>query len=305
MAGQAIVALVVLSAGRDAAAQAAGEALPVCIAGQDTPRLLRIRDGAVEQCLEFDTVTCYATNLLSGRVSHLPAPPPSNDTLPRFAPNGDEPKVTIGDNTVDVCRPNSVDCKRLTASGEVDPGLGLSAAVNLDGSKAVLSYLDGGTVVETFDVASSKPLGRFAGRSAHSACVNAEFVGDALLVREQECGGATKLTWLATPAGKRIAEVGGKKGMPVAYQPAHLQGELWAFASASGDAVVVQNVATGKVERRIALGRAPKGTTQDTASLVGDGHTLAVVYQGARQGDVAVIDVATWKVTKHRADRCK
>jgi hypothetical protein len=309
LAGHAIIAWMIVGAttGRDAAAQeAAGAAAPVCIAGQDTPRLLRLRGGAVEQCLELDPVTCYATNLRSGRLSRLPGQPPSNDPLPRFAPDGDEPKLTIGDDTVEVCRANGSACKTLKARGEVDPGLGLGAAANPAGTKAVLSYLDGGTVVETFDVASGKPLGRFTGRSAHSACVNAEFVGATLLVREQECGGATKLTWLATPAGKRIAEVGGKKGMTVAYQPAHLEGERWAFASAAGDTVVVQDVATGKVERRLALGRGPTGAGKDaTVSLIGDGHTLVVVHQGARQGELAVIDVGTWKVTKHRAARCK
>ncbi len=65
--------------------------------------------------------------------------------------------------------------------------------------------------------------------------------------------------------------------------------------------VLLQDVATGNVDHRIATGFAAE---DNRPTLVGDPARLAIVFGGVRWGDLAVVDLATGEVTTHAAKRC-
>lgn len=278
-----------------AQADAAPRGAAAC-ASDEPAFLLRLRGDALERCeAEGEEVRCSSTALGGGARSPLPTPSPPPEDRPRLAPAPGAPVLTVGEDSVEICAPGGGACKTVRASGEVDPGLGLDVAVSERGDLVALAYLESRSVVEVFDVASGKQHARFFGRSRDAFCIFTEFAGAALIVAEAECGSPPSLTWLATPEGKRLADLGGKRGFGFASSPVHLRGDDWAFASARGDLVVVQDVVTGKVRRRVSLGRAKKGAT---ATLLGDAHRLVVAYGGTREGELAVLDLPKLKVRK-------
>lgn len=276
-----------------------------CLPGAGPSRLLRLQGDALQQCLDDDEnddlVRCFATDLRSGKLSQLPTPPFVRP-LPRVArAAGLAPAIQITEkaDSADFCR--GKDCKTLHASDEVDPGLGINAAADEAGELAALAYLSEETTVEIFDLATGKRLSRLRGRKPQALCIFAELIAGTVLVRETECGSdGVAASWLASSAtGKRLATAGGAAAFATSIDPAHLSGDDWAFPAAAGEAVVIQDVKTGKLKKRIAL-----GARSTPATPVSDGKRLVLAYEGARRGDLAVIDLATYKVRKLAGTRC-
>lgn len=278
----------------------------VCLAGDDHPRWVAVRQGKVELCLETsgpERARCYAVALESGTLSPLPlALPGPDESLPNLRPKAGRPKLAVGENSVEVVREGRV--KILQVAGEVDPGLGLTASVNSAGTRVAVAYLDSTTRIEVFDAARGLRMGAFAGRFAGLDCAWAEPIGDGVLVVERECGADTGRGYLTTLGGQLIAELGGKKRIAPAQDPVYVDGNRWAFTSARGDEVVVQDVVTGKVSKRLALGKGKGKGPAAPVVAAAEGSTLVVVYGGARLGELAVVDLARLRVRKLRAPRC-
>ena len=127
------------------------------------------------------------------------------------------------------------------------------------------------------------------------------FAGDTLDISNVECGATTGKEWLATKLGKRIAAIGGASPIMTGSPPVHVTDNTWAFTPDGGDVVILQDVVTGKVVKRISVGKADPDSP---ATLVGDSTHIVLIYGGTRAGDLAVIDVATGKVTQFPAKRC-
>lgn len=281
-----------------ASAQAAPPA--TCIAADAEPVLITVEGDRLRQCAsDGASLHCFATDLATGAWSAAPAP--AGDDRPRIVPPPGAPKVAISDQFATVCHADGSACKKLTPGAEVDPGLGLSAAANAAGSLAALGYYADDVWVETFDLATGKRIGRVKAGSKKSKCVTVDLLGDALVVVEAVCGGSTTAAWLGTRAGKKIAPIGGAQPIDPSGHAVPLGGTRWAFSSASGDAVVVQDVKTGKVARRITVGKAVDSAS---AALVGDARRLVLVFGGSRAGDVTVVDPATGKITSYPGKRC-
>ena len=77
------------------------------------------------------------------------------------------------------------------------------------------------------------------------------------------------------------------------------QKQQWLAPAARGEAAVIQDVRTGKIKKRIAL-----GARSTPATPLSDGKRLVLAYEGKRLGDLAVVDLATYKVTKLAGTRC-
>jgi hypothetical protein len=281
---------------------------PACLPPDATPRLVGLVGRSVELCVEIDhpdRVRCFSFDLGTSALTHAAAPP-LGDTLPRRRPARDV-WVSVDGNAVSVCRklgtpsqPASTTKCAAISPGEIDPGVGISATVDAAGKRVALSYLTDASRVAIYDATTGKLLSSFAGRAKALDCVYTRLLGDTALVVERECGGAAKLSWLATLSGKRVADAGGAKRFEVADDPVFVKGTTWALASARGDALVFQDVATGKVQKKLRLGRPA------SAPVVSVGHasTIAIVYAGDRLGDVLEVDPTTRRVTPHRAPVC-
>jgi hypothetical protein len=159
----------------------------------------------------------------------------------------------------------------------------------------------GAFAIETWDLQTHQRLGRFpAGTTAQRPCARVAMLDDRVVVDPGACEDVAWLSdqaYLATPQGKRIAALGGARPVATVRRlPIAVGGHRWAFVAARGDTVVVQNVATGAVERTIAT------HAQVEPGMViagGDDHGHVVLRFGgttALAGGTVVVDANTGDV---------
>lgn len=241
----------------------------------------------------FDGQACYAADLASGG---LKSSGPAGKDLPLLAPEPDEPQLKDPDS-ITVCKHDGSACKKLVPKHDVDPGIGITSAVNAAGTLGAIFVQGGTSYVEVFDVASTKHVATFTVPN-RGMCGFLDFAGDTLDVTAVDCGDGSKGNEaLYTKRGKRLAQLPFMTG----GAPAHVTDNVWAFAPDDGSVIVLQDVVTGRLVKRISVG---KGDPNSFATVVGDSAHIVVVYGGARAGDIAVVDVATGKVTQFPAKRC-
>lgn len=289
----AIVALLLLGT-----SVAVAETKAACIDKDSELKGISISDGKLSLCA-FGSAsdgsmkqTCFAIDVANGKWTSAS---PSVASDPPVVVRASSPKVTVGDADATICASDGKSCKKLVASGEVDPGLGLTAAADEALALGVLSYVDGTPQVETFDLASGRRISKFRAGTRKLLCVSVDVLGETLVVDEAECGTDKHRTWLATKKGKKVASVGGSKAVAPSSQ-LQLGNNLAAF-STQGE-VVIQNLKTGKVTKRISLGKGHQGDT----AIVGNDTQLVVVWGG---GDIATVDVASGQVSSFAAPLCR
>jgi len=257
-----------------------------CITSFRSAEGVEVRGGAVSFCDDETPKKqkCFAIDLATGKVTSAKRPEPtSTSSGPTLEINGKKAKACAAGR-----------CKTLKPRARVDEGLGMHG--NVRGNLVVLVNLG---EVETFALKTGKRIGGFT--AGNGDCTTVTLVADdVLLVQNRFCGDDEKGThYFATPKGKRIAVVGGTKPIEVGA-PAELGAQV-AFVSMKSDEVVVHDVKTGAVARRIPLGNADEAWP----AIEGDDKRLVVVFGGARAGDLAVVELATEKVTTHAAKRCE
>jgi len=245
----------------------------------------------------FDGAACYAAELATGRLTTGPA---AGTDLPLLAEGPDSPKLSDDGGGITVCHRDR-SCHNLVPTGQIDPGIGFVSAVNSTGTLAAIGVQGSDLQVEVFDVATGKHVSTFKLPPSRWMCLVVAFAGDTLDISNVECGATTGKEWLATKLGKRIAAIGGASPIMTGSPPVHVTDNTWAFTPDGGDVVILQDVVTGKVVKRISVGKADPDSP---ATLVGDSTHIVLIYGGTRAGDLAVIDVATGKVTQFPAKRC-
>jgi len=266
-----------------------------CVDGGDRAENAAVSTTAATFC--FDKGSCYSADLATG---HITVGKPAPSELPVLAEAPDAPKLTDGESDITVCRHDGTQCKKLATKHEIDPGIGFVSAVNASGTLAAIGVQGEPFFVDVFDVASGKRT-TFKLPSGGGLCGTLAFAGDTLDASRSECGTNTGKEWLASKSGKVLARIGGASPIMTGGPPVHVTDDVWAFAPDTGSVVVLQDVVTGKVMKRVAIGKADPNSL---ATLVGNSTHLVLVYGGARAGDLAVIDVATGKVTSFPANRC-
>lgn len=276
------------------------DAPPLCFRTESLPNDLLLHDNELEFCVAgesgfSDVIDCFAIDLTTAQIRRAPAEGAQRDDATPW-------KLDVEDDGVKICRRSGGDCKKLRATKEIDPGLGLWAELSEDGQRVALSYSGSSPTVEVFHVATGKKLMEAHGTLKNAMCILGTFAGDVVLIEERDCAEAVSALWLAGPDGKRLASAGGSKAFATNFAPAHISGDDWAFASAKGDAIAIQDVKTGKVKRKISLG----WKTARPPVLIADAkpHRLVAAYGDKQLGRVAVIDLATYKVKKLSARRC-
>lgn len=269
------------------ASQASADPAP-CLPGGSSITRAELIDGRVEFCDDDeDKPTCLSVDLTTGAASKR---------RPGASLGMAKATIEIVGKTAKVCQPGGKPCKKLKPKARIDEGLGMTAEVNDAGTLAVLLNLE---QVETFDAKTGKRIAQF--KSGTASCATVSFLGvDTLYVWSEDCGGGDGTSWLATKKGKRIAIVGGDKPIE-AMPPVLLEGTRAAFVSERGDVLVVQDVKSGAVTKRIALGAAVEETRP---TVLGGPARAVIIYGDKRAGDVAVVDLATDKVTTHPGKRC-
>jgi len=271
---RAALALVIVAAGTARA--------DTCIPDFRAAERLQLDAHAVRFCDDKvgDKRQCFAVDLATGKLASAHA---STDAT------GGETTLTLAKKTAKVCVVGG-SCKTLVPKARIDPGLQMHGVAR--GERAVLMNM---AEVETFDAKTGARLARFT--AGKGDCTNVTILApDLLLVNNANCGsddGGT--SFFATAKGKQIAAV------PIPAASAHATGTTVAFVSAGGDEVVVMDGPTGKIAKRVAIG---KPASDVFPSVVSDANRLVVVYGRDRAGDVVVVDLATDKARTFAAKRC-
>lgn len=271
-----------------------------CAALSGNPLLMAIDEQKLSSCFEIpdDKLVCFATELATGKMS--PTVPPSRLSRTPLASPPPRAQLKNADfgKQPQLCRPDGTGCKTLALTHDIDPNSGLVAAHN---AALTIAALSTPAWIDTFDLQTGKRIASFRTGPKKSSCNTLDFAGDTLVIGEpSDCAQPTRTAWLATRTGKKIAAVGGDAPLTLG-SIAHVTGNTYAFAALTGDTIVLQDVITGKVTRRISVGT---GVADAPAFLIASATTLALVYGGTRASDVAIIDVATGKVAKYPGRRC-
>jgi len=222
--------------------------------------------------------------------------------------------VQPGAKRVDICRSATpADCKHLKPSAALD---GIS--INTRGTLAALVVgAAGAESIETWDLATGTRLSKFAaGTTAVKPCATAQLLDDTLLLAATGCATSATSAGVAIPdlgdpgarlvttTGKAIAAVGGTGFDAIIATPISLGGPRWAFAARTGDVVVIQDVVTGAIAKRVPAG-APVAT--DTVSVASDGtDQLVLAYGGSgpRAGSITSVDLGTGTLASFALPAC-
>jgi hypothetical protein len=275
-----------------------------CVPPGSDPVMLAMAGGKVSYCFAIDNAkaSCFTTEVATANTAASPSPAPPGQAWPTLAPSPRKLrfKHADGGKRPQLCHGDGSHCVTLAMTHEIDQGMGLIAAENAALTVAALATLEW---IDTFDVKTGKRLASFSTGPKHSSCNWLDFAGDTLVVRERaDCAQTSSTAWLATRTGVKIAEVGGSSPITLgAIAIARATGDSYAFVTEAGDALIYQDVKTGKVNKRITIGPVAADTS---VALLGDDSSLALVFGGARAGDVAIIDLATDKISTSPGKRC-
>lgn len=270
------------------------------IGGMD-PEISRLNGGAVEVCgLMGEARRCVVTDLASNARSVLEVEELDVDRMPSYPAGFDDDIIRDEKRpVVKVCLSAEQGCK------DLDAGQILTARFDATRSQVVMTTWDGGRKARVYDTATLELKHTIdIAEGEVPDCTFARFVGANLVVSTGPCnGGGT--SWLVEPAtGKKVADIGGetplfiKDGQFVAVPQA---GEnAWAFRSADGDHVVMQDVVTGAVLGRLDLKEAVGDTTpkHDGAWVLNHESGLVLVESRPVPDSIYVVDPKTMVVGK-------
>lgn len=292
---------------------------PACIHPPEEDAAITHASGTVarvQYCIGTADDQCFALDLVSGKLSHLAAPPASAAQPNHVETTNPDLKVCTGDS-----------CKSLTP--QVWPGAApLHAATN--GTFAVVMLGDaehGQGYAEVWDVAKTKKAATIRYARGDWKCGEVQMLGDTVYIGASTCTSPSGRAALYTTKGRKIANVGPKDFGTYGNAVVQVEGTTWAFLSESGNRIALQDVAKGKVLKVIELAdlwrksdepppppppkgskEAPKdlplGNPGESALVQVSPEKLAVIAGSPMNGSVAVIDVNSGDVHVTRAPLC-
>ena len=239
----------------DAAVEAPKDCVPFAVSeviGGLDPELSRLEGGAVEVCgLMGEARRCVVTELTTNARSVLEVEELDVKRMPGFPAGFDDDIIRDEKRpVVKVCLSAEQGCK------DLDAGQILTARFDATRSQVVLTTWDGGRKARVYDTATLELKHTIDIADGEVPdCTFARFVGANLVVSTGPCtGGGT--SWLVEPAtGKKVADVGGEAPIFIKdrqFAAVPQAGEnAWAFRSADGETVVMQDVVTGAVLGRL------------------------------------------------------
>jgi len=293
----------------DVAAEEDEPAAPDCVPnavaaviGSLEPELARIEGESVELCgLIDDGRSCVALNLESGLRTTLAVDENDVKRIPEY-PSGFDDGIIRDEKRplVKVCLSAETGCKDLHA-GQV-----LAARFDATRSQVVItSWDDGMRKAKIYDPATLELKHAFdISPGDLPDCTFASFVGQNLLISTGPCtGGGT--SWLLDPAtGAKVADVGGDSPLFIRdgeFAAVPQAGEnIFAFRSADGDTVVLQDVTTGVVSARLDLEEAVGDSTpkHDGAWVLAHERGIVLVESRPLPDSIYLVDSKTLGVLK-------
>ncbi|MCA9515434.1 MAG: hypothetical protein KC635_10855 [Myxococcales bacterium] len=269
-------------------------------------------EGNYSRCFRFD----LATSALAARpVPKVAEPADAQDAPPTV--DGEGWRYDRGAQAVFLCSAPGECKKKLDLGSKKLAPLEYGTADTSASGKLVLvnaAERDAGenVWVIVFDRATGKRVAKKKVSFDSYICGGARFVGETVLVGLDVCAGPGGAAWLAKPTTlAKLAELGGKDDAFNTYAPlgVPIGDGLWAFRSSGLGSVVVQDVTTGKVVRKVDLSELfPLIPDYDPPArdLPPDGGffgqlpsgELVAVPDGTGFGHVAVLDAKATRVVR-------
>jgi WD40 repeat protein len=159
-------------------------------------------------------------------------------------------------------------------------------------------------IAVVYDVARGRRLGRVDLGEPH---VDLGFIDDTLLVTSTPCAGPCSSSALVDPrTGKRLAMVGGSEPINTSELDfARVSGDVYAFNDHDSNAIVYQDVRSGRVVSRFDHAGSPcQDVDCGRIVMVHTGGRLAVIQAGGATGDLTLYDPSGRHVSSYRMPVC-
>ena len=305
----------------DAAPAAAADAAPAAepapadcvpneiatVIGAVDPELARIEGKTVELCgLVEEARMCVSLDLETGIRKTIAVDDNDVKRIPAY-PTGFDDGI-IRDETrpvIKLCLSAETGCKDLHA-GQI-----LSARFDATRSQVVLTAWDDGMrKAKIYDTASLEQKSSFdISPGELPDCTFADFVGKNLIISTGACTGGGTSWILDVATGNKVADVGADAPFFIKddqFAAVPQAGEnVFAFRSADGTTVVLQDVVTGAVSARLNLEEAVGDTTPKHDGAWVLTHELGLVLVESRPvpDSIYLVDAKTLAVIKAMAPR--
>ncbi len=256
----------------------------------------------VRYCVGTIDTECFALALDTGRYTRSEPPRPRSTAGAQVVTTSPELKVCMSGN-----------CTALTPN--ILPGsAAIRGATNADGTLAVFLLGDaprGKGYGEIWDVSKTRRAGTFRYARGEFKCGDVAMLDDTIYVSASQCGAPAARATLFSVKGKKVANVGGVDFGTFGGAFAKVDGTIWAFLEENGTQLVLQNVVTGKVVKKIdtsplfKLHSADMGNPGESSIVRVSEGQLAVIAGAPATGSVALIDVVTGELRVMPAQVCK
>ncbi|NVB80842.1 MAG: hypothetical protein HOV81_20765 [Kofleriaceae bacterium] len=281
---------------------------PACIRPPEETGTINSATGdssRVSYCVGTAVDQCFSLDLATGALKAIDKPPE-----PQSRSQGAVGRIETTNPELKVCSGEA--CKTLTP--QVWPGAaplraatnGAIAAVMLGDATAGKGYVD------VYDVAKAKRLATFRYARGDFKCGEIAMLGNTIYVEQNVCEAPSGRAALYSIKGKKIANVGGRADFGTfggAFT--QLDDKSWAFLGENGNKLVIQDVASGKVTKRIdtsmlftTVAAANMGNPGESALVRLGSGKLAVIGGTPANGSVAIVDLETGDVKVIRAALC-
>lgn len=270
--------------------------LPTCVHTENPVYESTLVGDDLQLCfLEGDHVDCWSYSL----------------TANTWTPHGrrpDVPKpvvaaVTVSGSTITACKPDRSDCRAIPFVPALQADEVAEVSASSDRSLVALSI--GGGPIRVLD-AAGKQVSVINGwptamseRGKPAFFRHTKFVGPALAAAIADTPVTSAIRLFDPRTGKKLGEIGGGKPMSDTIEPVELGAGQYAFVEFDTSAIVVHDVATGRLVRRYKI---PGVEAAGYSLLVKapDGKSLLGV-QGAA---LYRLELATGKVARFAAPVC-
>ncbi len=272
------------------------------VIGTVDPELARIEGKTVELCgLVEEARTCVSLDLETGIRKTIAVDDNDVKRIPAY-PTGFDDGI-IRDETrpvIKLCLSAETGCKDLHA-GQI-----LSARFDATRAHVVLTAWDDGMrKAKVYDTASLELKSSFdISPGDLPDCTFADFVGKNLIISTGACTGGGTSWILDVATGNKVADVGADAPFFIKddqFAAVPQAGEnVFAFRSADGTTVVLQDVVTGAVSARLNLEEAVGDTTPKHDGAWVLTHELGIVLVESRPvpDSIYLVDAKTLAVTK-------
>lgn len=262
-----------------------------------------VADGdRVQYCVGVSSNECFVLDTATGKFDRIAEPP---------KPEQASSHVVTTNPDLKVCQ--QTDCKTLTQ--KVLPAASqIRAATNATGSVAVFLLGDaqaGKGYAEVWDVATQKKVSTFKYARGDFRCGDVKILGETIYVSASTCGQPAARAALYSFKGRKLANVGGPDYGVYGNAYAEIEPNQYAFLDENGAQIVVQDLAKGKVVKKIDTSALFKNTSGASMGNPGEsalvrigGGKLAVIAGAPSTGHVGIVDVATGEVKIVKATLC-